>query len=142
MSASVVDLANTNWTAEHFTNAAKERQRVTNILWRFFQSYDLFLTPTLAVPAFEHGILGPKEIDGHRVKPNAWIAFTHPFNLTGQPAASVPAGWTEDGLPVGLQLVGRRLEEPLVLRAAAAFERARPWANMWPTIIQEAKTRG
>ncbi|MEE8372765.1 MAG: amidase family protein, partial [Dehalococcoidia bacterium] len=60
--------------------------------------------------------------------------LTCPFNLTGQPAASVPAGWTDDGLPVGLQIVGRRYDEVTVLRAAAAFEEACPWAGRRPPV--------
>jgi aspartyl-tRNA(Asn)/glutamyl-tRNA(Gln) amidotransferase subunit A len=64
--------------------------------------------------------------------PYAWIPFTYPFNLTGQPAASVPAGFTADGLPVGLQIVGRRFADATVMRAAAAFEQLRPWAQHRP----------
>jgi aspartyl-tRNA(Asn)/glutamyl-tRNA(Gln) amidotransferase subunit A len=63
------------------------------------------------------------------------MSFTFPFNLTGQPAASVPAGFTPDGLPVGLQIVGRRLEDGLVLRASAAYEAAAPWRDRWPPIL-------
>jgi aspartyl-tRNA(Asn)/glutamyl-tRNA(Gln) amidotransferase subunit A len=60
--------------------------------------------------------------------------FTHPLNLTGQPAASVPVGFTESGLPVGLQIVGRRFAEKAILCALACFEAARPWANRWPAL--------
>lgn len=63
-----------------------------------------------------------------------YLAYTYPFNVTGQPAASVPCGWTDDGLPVGLQIVGRRFDEATVLRAAAAFEEAFPWAGRRPPI--------
>jgi aspartyl-tRNA(Asn)/glutamyl-tRNA(Gln) amidotransferase subunit A len=56
------------------------------------------------------------------------------MNFTGQPAATVPAGWTEDGLPVGLQIVGRHLADQLVLRASAAFEAAAPWKHRWPQV--------
>ncbi len=58
-----------------------------------------------------------------------WMSFTYPFNITGQPVASVPCGWTDDGLPVGLQIVGRRFDDVTVLRAAAAFEQVLPWAD-------------
>ena len=61
-----------------------------------------------------------------------WTPFTFPFNLTGSPAASVPAGWTASGLPVGLQVVGRNWEDALVLRACAAFEALQPWAGRYP----------
>lgn len=98
----------------------------------FFEKYDLLLTPTIACAPFEVGLDNPTEIAGRRVSPYAWIPFTYPFNLTGQPAASVPAGFTRDGLPVGLQIVGRRFDDVGVLRAAAAFEHARPWAARRP----------
>lgn len=135
MSASVVDLVQRPWTAEDMTDAKRERQRVTNHLNRFFSRYDLFLTPTLAVAAFGHGKLGPERIDGADVPANAWIPFTHPFNLSGQPAISVPAGRTSDGLPVGLQIAGRRFEDLAVLQAARAFEQARPWTDDWPDLV-------
>ncbi len=99
----------------------------------FFEKFDLLLTPTIACPPFPVGLDNPTEIAGRAVAPYGWIPFTFPFNLTGQPAASVPAGFTRDGLPVGLQIVGRRFDDVGVLRAAAAFERARPWAGKRPT---------
>ena len=64
-----------------------------------------------------------------------WTAFTFPFNLTGIPAASVPAGWTAEGLPIGLQIVGRRWQDALVLRASAAFEALQPWALRRPELV-------
>jgi aspartyl-tRNA(Asn)/glutamyl-tRNA(Gln) amidotransferase subunit A len=100
----------------------------------FFETYDLLLTPTIACPPFQVGLDNPTEIAGRRVEPYAWIPFTFPFNLTGQPAASVPCGFTTDGLPIGLQIVGRRFDDTGVLRASAAFERARPWAARRPAI--------
>ena len=100
----------------------------------FFEKYDLLLTPTLACPPFKVGLDNPTEIAGRPAVPYAWIPFTYPFNLTGQPAASVPAGFTSDGLPVGLQIVGRRFADATVMRAAAAFEELRPWAQHRPPI--------
>jgi aspartyl-tRNA(Asn)/glutamyl-tRNA(Gln) amidotransferase subunit A len=63
-----------------------------------------------------------------------WAGFSYPFNLTGNPAASCPAGMTPDGLPVGLQIVGRRFADVTVLQASAAFEQARPWAGHRPPL--------
>jgi Asp-tRNA(Asn)/Glu-tRNA(Gln) amidotransferase A subunit family amidase len=100
----------------------------------FFEKYDLLLTPTATTPAFGHGILFPSEIDGVKVDRHASSVFTYPFNLTGQPAISVPCGFTRSGLPIGLQIVGRRFDDVTVLRAAAAFEAARPWAACRPPL--------
>jgi aspartyl-tRNA(Asn)/glutamyl-tRNA(Gln) amidotransferase subunit A len=98
----------------------------------FFAKYDLLLTPTAAGPPLLIGELFAKEIAGRAVGREAGSAFTFPFNVTGQPACSVPAGFTPDGCPVGLQIVGRRFDDVTVLRAAAAFEAARPWAAARP----------
>jgi aspartyl-tRNA(Asn)/glutamyl-tRNA(Gln) amidotransferase subunit A len=101
---------------------------------QFFQRYDLLITPTVAIPPFAAGAPAPTEVAGHPVSRRGWSAFTYPFNLTGNPAITLPCGWTAEGLPVGLQLVGRRLEDALVLRAAAAFEALMPWADRRPAI--------
>jgi aspartyl-tRNA(Asn)/glutamyl-tRNA(Gln) amidotransferase subunit A len=90
--------------------------------------------PTVAVPPFEVGRPGLNEIDGQPVSPLGWMPFTFPFNLTGQPAATVPVGMTSSGLPVGLQIVGRRFADRTVLAASAAFEAAQPWAERRPAI--------
>jgi aspartyl-tRNA(Asn)/glutamyl-tRNA(Gln) amidotransferase subunit A len=125
------------WTAENFTDAVRTRKAVTNVMWKFMRRYDLLLTPTLAVPAFAAGSGGPAKIDGREVGPADWTPFTSPMNLTGQPAATVPVGWTAEGMPVGLQIVGRHLGDETVLRASAAFESAAPWADLWPTLAQD-----
>ena len=79
------------------------------------------------------GELWATEIGGVKVGREAASAFTFAFNLTGQPAATVPCGVTRDGLPIGLQIVGRRFDDVTVLRASAAFEAARPWADRRPS---------
>lgn len=137
MTPHLVDFIERPWTAEDFTNAIMVRKAVNNKMWRFMQNYDLLLTPTLAVPPFPVHIQGPEKIDGHIVHPFRWLAFTFPFNFTGQPAASVPAGFTQDGLPIGLQIVGRHLDDPTVLRACAAFEAAKPWRDRWPGLLDK-----
>jgi aspartyl-tRNA(Asn)/glutamyl-tRNA(Gln) amidotransferase subunit A len=100
----------------------------------FFEKYDLLLTPVLAVPPFSADDYGVNEINGQKVGPIAWMPFTYPFNISGQPASSVPCGFTDDGLPIGMQIVGRKYEEALVLKASAAFEQAQPWADKYPPI--------
>src|SRR4029453_15883337 len=124
----------TPFTAEDLTDAITARKAVCNRMWKFMRRYDILLTPTLGVPPFPLGIQGPEVIDGKTVSPYHWLAFTFQMNMTGQPAASIPAGFTADGLPVGMQMVGRPLPDPGVLRAAAAFEAAAPWRDRWPSI--------
>jgi Asp-tRNA(Asn)/Glu-tRNA(Gln) amidotransferase A subunit family amidase len=106
------------------------REELWDKLRPVFERYDLLLCPTSAVTAFKlepPGPLGPMVIDGQDVGPLAWMSYTFPFNFTGQPAASVPCGMSSDGLPVGLQLVGKMYDEVSILRAAAALEQAQPW---------------
>ena len=99
-----------------------------------FEAYDLLLTPSLSVAAFPVGRLNPEPWPQHVWDWLPWASFSYPFNFTGQPAASVPAGFTPSGLPVGLQIVGRRFADLTVLQAAAAFESARPWAAKRPPL--------
>jgi aspartyl-tRNA(Asn)/glutamyl-tRNA(Gln) amidotransferase subunit A len=138
MSPHLVEVLRNDWTAEQLTSAVIRRKAVYNAAWRFFRTYDLLLTPTLPVQAFEHGLQGPATIDGREVDAFYWLSFTFPFNFTGQPAARTPAGFTDDGLPVGLQIVGRRMDDALVLRASAAFEAAAPWRDKWPPSLPES----
>jgi aspartyl-tRNA(Asn)/glutamyl-tRNA(Gln) amidotransferase subunit A len=126
------------WTAVEFTDAIVARKKIVNAVWRFMQRYDLLLTPTVAVPAFDLGIAGPSTIEGKDVSPQGWTPFTYIMNLTGQPAISVPAGWTRAGLPVGLQICGPHLGDELVLRAAAAYEAAALWVDRWPPLAANA----
>lgn len=137
MSPHLVEFLEHDWTAEDLTNAAKIRKAVYNKMWSFMRGYDLLLTPTLNVPPFETGIQGPETIEGREVGSTYWLSFTFPMNMTGQPAATVPAGFTADGLPVGMQITGRHLDDAMVLRASAAFEAARPWKDIWPPLAEE-----
>jgi Asp-tRNA(Asn)/Glu-tRNA(Gln) amidotransferase A subunit family amidase len=98
----------------------------------FFEKYDLLLSPVVACPPLAIGEWFATEIAGVKVGREAGSAFTFPFNLTGQPAASVPCGFTKAGLPIGLQVVGRRFADATVLRAGACLERALPWAARRP----------
>ena len=137
MTPHLVDFLRRPWTAEDLTNAVIARKAVVNKMWKFMRKYDLLLTPTLSCPPFPVHMQGPEKIEGRMVNQFEWLAFTFIANMTGQPAASIPAGWTEDGLPVGLQITGRHLDDPLVLKASAAFEAAKPWRNKWPPILEE-----
>jgi aspartyl-tRNA(Asn)/glutamyl-tRNA(Gln) amidotransferase subunit A len=100
----------------------------------FFERYDLLLTPTVACPPLRIGEFYPAEVGGVPVGREAASVFTFIFNMTGQPAATVPCGFTKAGLPIGLQIIGRRFDDVTVLRASAAFEAARPWAQHRPAL--------
>ena len=100
---------------------------------RFMADWDLLLTPSVSVAAFPVERLLPAHWPDHAWDWLSWSEFCYPFNMSGLPAASVPCGFTGDGLPVGLQIVGKRAADHLVLRSAAAFERARPWARHRPS---------
>jgi len=113
----------------------KRAQRVRTTGYDSFQTlldrYDLLVAPTLGIPPFPKDT-EPVEINGRPIDPlHGWL-LTWPINLTGNPTASVPAGFTDDGLPVGMQIVGRRHADDTVLAASAAFERLRPWADSRP----------
>ena len=118
-----------------------EALALRSVLWdttrKFFDRFDLLLTPTVPVSAFEAGRANP---DGMPISPASlvpfadWSPFTYPWNITGQPAASVPCGFTSEGLPVGLQIVGRRFADATVLKAAATFEKVRSWNEKRPPV--------
>jgi aspartyl-tRNA(Asn)/glutamyl-tRNA(Gln) amidotransferase subunit A len=115
---------------EQYFDAVKGRGALGSRMRLFMQRFDLLVTPCLPIPAFEAGVLAPRE-DGTG-KWVDWTPFTYPFNLSQQPAASVPCGYTKAGLPVGLQIVGRMFDDWTVLRAAHAYERAHEWIKKRP----------
>jgi aspartyl-tRNA(Asn)/glutamyl-tRNA(Gln) amidotransferase subunit A len=123
-----------NFSAQDYARSLLRRNAIVDKIRRFFGAYDLLLCPSVAVPPFEVGVEGPTQIAGRTVDRRVWLALTPLFNLTGQPAATVPCGFTDDGLPIGLQIIGRRFAEDTVLRASAAFEAARPWAQKRPPV--------
>ena len=100
----------------------------------FFDDYDLLLTPTMAVTAFpiedRPSVIGGKEVEPFW----GFLPFTFPINMTGQTASSIPCGFSADGLPIGLHIIGPHGAEALVLQASAAFEEARPWIQKRPVV--------
>ena len=123
-------------SAADFTRALGGRDRMISQFADVFDDYDLLLSPTMATTAFPVGEY-PEEIAGKRnATRKGWgfLPFTHPINTIGHPAASVPCGFSADGLPVGLHIVGRKGDEATVLAASAAFERAAPWAGRRPGV--------
>lgn len=102
----------------------------------FFEKYDLLLSPTLSTPSVPVGEF-PDKIAGKDAYPHRWFGFhpfTFPINGIGHPAASIPAGFSSDGMPIGLHIVGRKGDEETVIAASAAFERARPWIQHRPPV--------
>ncbi len=118
-------------TGEQFVKGERLRAQVWRTMDAFLADYDLLLTPVLATPAFPID-QPPSVIDGKKVRPMGWTPFTMICNLTGQPAASVPCGFTSAGLSVGLHVIARAFREQTILDAAHAFQRARPWQERRP----------
>jgi aspartyl-tRNA(Asn)/glutamyl-tRNA(Gln) amidotransferase subunit A len=118
------------YSKKDYLEANLARGAYGSAMRQFMARYDFLLTPQLATTAFDVGKVTPWEDDG-----NAWMQwtpFTTPFNLTQQPAASVPCGFTSDGLPVGLQIVGRMFDDAGVLAASYAYEMADPHFDKVP----------
>lgn len=121
---------------DHMTVGDVERMnRVRTIVFDaiqdVFAEYDLIVSPTLSVASVPNGVVGPTEVNGEEIDQfSDWI-LTWPFNLTGHPAASIPAGFTADGYPVGMQIVGERFGDATVIAASAAFEQQRPWHDAY-----------
>jgi Asp-tRNA(Asn)/Glu-tRNA(Gln) amidotransferase A subunit family amidase len=120
-----------------YVEAQLARLDYTTSWLEFFDEFDLLLTPMMQMTAFPVEIPAPAEIDGQPVDQffDDWCHFCYPANLTGQPAASLPNGFGDDGLPVALQITGRRFEDDIVLAAAAAWERLAPWADAMPPVL-------
>ena len=133
-------------TGAQYAAALHEMWDLQKRMLNFFDKYDLLLTPTLATTAFPgknidltkenpHLTVYPSVIGGKKVHSHwGFKPLTPPFNMTGQPAATVPCGFSSDGLPIGLQIIGRRKEDATVLQASAVFEEAHPWADKRPPV--------
>ncbi|MAL79744.1 MAG: amidase [Sneathiella sp.] len=120
-------------TLTDYLEASQMRGELGGRMRQFHERYDLLITPSLAIPAFEVGKLAPDDL----ASVGAWVdwtPFSYPFNLTQQPACSIPCGLTSDGLPIGLQIVGPMHGDLAVLNAAAAFEKICPEATMRPDL--------
>ncbi|NBP27604.1 MAG: amidase, partial [Betaproteobacteria bacterium] len=118
-------------TSEEYYTRVFRRYELREHLRQFFEQFDLLLSPATPCPAFDVGLnMPPNQTDRNIV---SWVYYTYPFNLTGQPAASIPAGFTKSGLPVGLQMVARINCETDIFRAASAFETLQPWFSQYPT---------
>jgi Asp-tRNA(Asn)/Glu-tRNA(Gln) amidotransferase A subunit family amidase len=121
-------------SAHEYLDALHDRAAYAREWLEFFTEFDLLITPMMQLTAFEIGIAGPSEVDGVAVDPffDDWCQLCYPVNLTGQPAISLPNGFGDDGLPIGLQIIGRRFDEVTMLSFAAACEQLMPWADELP----------
>lgn len=127
-----------DYSADELQKAIYQRTELFREVQGWFDEFDLVMTPTLSRTALESDmdLCDPVVIGGREVgiiRQN-WYPYTHPFNLTGHPAITLPAGFAGDGLPVALQIVGRYADDAAVIRAAALFEQLRPWADRTPDL--------
>ena len=116
--------------------AREQRKQVYEVMYQYFKNYDILITPTLPCPAIKPGWLESgttfPTIGNKTLNTVSWMTYTYPFNLTGLPAASIPCGWTNSGLPIGMQIVGKRYDERTVLQVSKAFEEIAPWQDKKP----------
>jgi amidase len=121
-------------SAEYVAALVRLQQRARRVV-AFWEEYDLLLTPTLALPPVPVGWAAEEDDPWEQYARAArFTPFTPLFNVTGQPAASLPLHWSDDGLPIGVQLVGPPAGEALLLRVCAQLEAARPWAQRRPPV--------
>jgi aspartyl-tRNA(Asn)/glutamyl-tRNA(Gln) amidotransferase subunit A len=119
-------------TLDDYLEAVRLRGLLGSEMRQFMERYDLLVTPTLPITAFDVGLLSPS--DDATGKWVNWTPFSYPFNLTQQPAASVPCGFAANGLPVGLHIVGRMFDDATALRAAHAYQMATDWHTRRPDL--------
>jgi aspartyl-tRNA(Asn)/glutamyl-tRNA(Gln) amidotransferase subunit A len=122
--------AGRGYSALDYVQALRERSQLGIAMGVFHETYDLLVTPTEPIVAFAAGAEAPEPPGPGRW--TSWTPFTFPFNMTHQPAASVPCGFSRAGLPIGVQVVGPRYADAVVLSACAAIEAAMPWRERWP----------
>lgn len=123
------------FSASDYLDAMAVRMALGQTMGRFHQSYDVLVTPTLPVAAFEIG----RDVPEGWASPDwaTWTPYTYPFNMTQQPALSVPCGFTSAGLPIGLQVVGPRHADALLLRVGRAYEAATEWHRHAPVVTAQ-----
>ncbi len=132
-------------TVSEFMAMRERRFAYCQQIHEFFTEWDFLLTPAVSTPAFPAELLQPPHWPQHPWDGLSWAQFSYPFNWAGNPAVSIPCGFTPAGLPVGLQIVGPRFDDLGVLQASYAFEQARPWAGSPPaaclTAIEHRRTQ-
>ncbi|MDR3534191.1 MAG: amidase family protein [Rhodopila sp.] len=126
--------ASSNVSVAEYQAAREHKMPYIANIHRWFEEWDFLLTPSVSVAAFPAEKLMPDHWPQHDWDWVSWAEFSYPFNMSWNPAASVPCGFTADGLPVGLQIVGKRFDDLGVLQASAAFESIQPWADKRPAL--------
>ena len=124
--------AGMGYSGQGVMKAMNIRRLYYDIFYRIFEEVDIIVTPTVACTAFELGKNSPDKIGGKSVSPASWTLPTFVFNMTGHPAASIPCGWSSEGLPIGMQIVGKRFADLTVLQVSKAFEEIAPWQDKRP----------
>jgi amidase len=120
--------------ASDFILSLQGLQRESRRIAAFFERHDVWLTPTLTRPPLPIGYfdIDSGDVDAWLARVTGFIAFTYPFNITGQPAVSVPLHWSAEGLPIGCQFAARHGDEALLIRLSGQLERVRPWFDRRP----------
>jgi aspartyl-tRNA(Asn)/glutamyl-tRNA(Gln) amidotransferase subunit A len=127
------------YSQEKIKEAEMQREMIYNAIYRIFKQFDVLITPTLACLPFRLGRSTPEKVNQIAIDDNfanmlAWTPYTYIFNLTGHPAASIPSGWSNTGLPIGLQIIGQRFDELTLLQVCKAFENVTPWQIKHPSL--------
>jgi aspartyl-tRNA(Asn)/glutamyl-tRNA(Gln) amidotransferase subunit A len=121
-------------TVSNLQSTILARTKMYEVLNQYFKNFDLLITPTTAVPTMDLGQVFVPKIAGKSVSPAGWVPFTSPFNMTWIPAASIPCGWSKEGIPIGMQIIGKRFDEKTVLQVSKAFEEIQPWQDKKPQL--------
>jgi Asp-tRNA(Asn)/Glu-tRNA(Gln) amidotransferase A subunit family amidase len=125
-------------SAAEYINLVTTMHNTSRAIVERLDGYDALVTPTMTMPAMRNGTF-PSRPDRYLDELWTWIAFEYPFNATGQPAITLPAGFSKAGLPIGFQMVGRPNGEFELLSLAAALEAARPWKHLKPRAFDDEK---
>jgi Asp-tRNA(Asn)/Glu-tRNA(Gln) amidotransferase A subunit family amidase len=130
-----------SYSAKQIKTAEIFRERIYADICRAFKKADILITPTLPCSAFKIGnssVIDDETnitnitINGKNMTALGWMPFTYPFNISGHPAASIPCGWSSEGMPIGMQIVGKRFDELNVLQVSKIFEEVAPWQERKP----------
>lgn len=125
-----------------YLNAMKHRALFSQVVHKFFDNVDILLMPTVPEEPFDATLEAPAGMKGksEALPWTAWTPFTYPFNLSGNPSASIPCGFSPSGMPVGMQVIGRRFEDATVLAFCRELEKAFSWTDTTPSFAVENRS--